>query len=131
MPLLVNKNNTPGYKPEVQMLPPIRRRARPISKAYRDLILYPYPGDPKGRTGAELLALSVFREAVAGDVTAAREIAERVEGKVTDHIEIEDNTTEGASVIERILRLQDKLLQETNEGTVIEVKPGGDGSVPE
>src|SRR4051812_47009991 len=61
------------------------RKKKPITAAYEALMQDRYPGDPLGRTGAELLALAIFKDAVANaNVGAAAEITNRVEGKAPD-----------------------------------------------
>jgi hypothetical protein len=50
-------------------------------------MLEPYPDDPNGRTYAEVVAESLARAAVGGDVSAIRELADRTEGKATQRIE--------------------------------------------
>jgi hypothetical protein len=42
--------------------------------------------DPKGRTYAQCIAESLIRKAIMGDVTAAREITDRAEGKLPVNI---------------------------------------------
>jgi hypothetical protein len=47
------------------------------------------PSDPKGRTYAEAIAEALAEKAVAGDIRAAQELADRAEGRARQSIEIE------------------------------------------
>jgi len=54
------------------------------------------PNDAEGRTWAELIAEGQVRDAVRGNVQAAREIADRTEGRARQAIEFEDKTLANA-----------------------------------
>src|SRR5271168_4212991 len=69
-----------------------RPRSKTLSDAYRLKLEEPVPNDPEGRTWAELIAEAQVRDAVRGNVQAAREIADRTEGKARQAIEFEDKT---------------------------------------
>jgi hypothetical protein len=87
----------------------VKRTSKPITDALVKIMLNPYPGDKLGRTGAELLGLAMFQEAVAkGSVAAASLVADRVEGKIVDHIEVTEPRT-AEQTRERILRLVERL----------------------
>lgn len=58
-----------------------------LSKAYASQMLEPFPNDPHGRTYAEVIAEKQAQAAADGDVAAAREIADRTEGKPTQRVE--------------------------------------------
>jgi len=60
---------------------PRGRGPRPITEAYAKLAHKKVPGDPKGRTYAELIAEGQYTAASKGKTDAAREIADRLEGK--------------------------------------------------
>ena len=60
------------------------------------------PNDQEGRTWAELIAEAQVRDAVRGNVQAAREIADRTEGRARQAIEFEDTTL--AKAFERMTR---------------------------
>ena len=60
---------------------PRGRGPRPITEAYAKLAHKKVPGDPKGRTYAELIAEGQYPAASKGKTDAAREIADRSEGK--------------------------------------------------
>jgi hypothetical protein len=77
-----------------------RPKSKTLSDAYRSKLEEPVPNDPEGRTWAELIAEAQIRDAVRGNVQAAREIAARTEGRARQAIEIEDTTT--AKAFERM-----------------------------
>jgi hypothetical protein len=47
------------------------------------------PGDPEGRTYAQLIAQALAAKALKGDIRAAQELADRAEGRARQAIEIE------------------------------------------
>ena len=55
-------------------------------EAYTKLAHKKVPGDPKGRTYAELIAEGQYTAAGKGKTEAAREIADRLEGKAVQPI---------------------------------------------
>jgi Family of unknown function (DUF5681) len=69
-----------------------RPKSKTLSDAYRNKLEEPVPNDPEGRTWAELIAEAQVRDAVRGNVQAAREIADRTEGRARQAIEFEDKT---------------------------------------
>jgi len=69
-----------------------RPKSKTLSDAYRHKLEEPVPNDPEGRTWAELIAVAQVRDAVRGNVQAAREIADRTEGRPRQAIEFEDKT---------------------------------------
>src|SRR5580658_6014578 len=69
-----------------------RPKSKTLSDAYRNKLEEPVPNDPEKRTWAELIAEAQVRDAVRGNVQAAREIADRTEGKAKQAIEFEDAT---------------------------------------
>lgn len=60
-----------------------------LSIAYQKQLAQPVPNDPHGRIFAEAIAFSVCVAAARGDISAAREIADRVEGKARQALDIE------------------------------------------
>jgi hypothetical protein len=60
---------------------PSGRPRKPITDPYADIATQKYPGDPKGRTYAQLAAEGQFNAAIKGKTDTAREIADRLEGK--------------------------------------------------
>jgi hypothetical protein len=69
-----------------------RPKSKTLSEAYRKKLEEPVPNDPEGRTWAELIAEAQVRDAVRGNVQAAREIADRTEGRARQAFEFEDTT---------------------------------------
>jgi len=64
-----------------------RPKSRTLSEAYREALRQPLPGDPS-RTYADAVAETLCRDAVAGNVIAAKELADRTEGRPRQAIEI-------------------------------------------
>ncbi len=85
------RNNTEGEARRLANLKPFRKgqsgnpKGRPksitLSEAYRRELAKIDETDPQGRTFAEILAEEMIGKAKGGDVQAAREIADRTEGK--------------------------------------------------
>ena len=67
-----------------------RPKLAPLSHACRELLVAPVPDDPEGRTYAEAIAKKLAQKALAGDIRAAQELADRAEGKARQSIEIEN-----------------------------------------
>jgi hypothetical protein len=67
-----------------------RPKTCPITTALRELLEQPVPGDKQNRTYAQRVALKMVERAIRGDVQAAREIANRVEGRVAERIAIRE-----------------------------------------
>src|ERR1043166_2423430 len=65
-----------------------RPKSTPITDAYLKLLSSKFPGDPKGRTYAELLAEGQLKEGIKGKTPAAREITDRTEGPVVHAVEV-------------------------------------------
>lgn len=61
----------------------------PITEAYTNLLDERVPNDLRRRTYVELIVEAVFRKAVKGNVRAAKEIREAVEGKVSQASQVE------------------------------------------
>jgi hypothetical protein len=89
----MNKNGAPqNLKPFPKGLsgnPGGRPKKTPLSDACRELLNKPATDDPAGRTNAELIAERLVAKAVAGDIRAAQELADRAEGKARQSIEFE------------------------------------------
>ena len=73
-----------------------RPKCKTLSEAYKNKLEELVPNDPDGRTWAELIAEGQVRDAVRGNVNAAREIADRTEGRARQAIEFEDKTLANA-----------------------------------
>ncbi len=65
-----------------------RPRKTPLTDVCRELLGKPVPNDRSGRTYAEAIAERLAKKALAGDVRAAREIADRAEGKARQAMEL-------------------------------------------
>jgi hypothetical protein len=73
-----------AFQPGVSGNPGGRPKVKPISDGLRALLDEQYSGSEKrfkGLPNARVLALRMFELAFAGDLSAAKEIADRVEGK--------------------------------------------------
>jgi|ERR1700683_1188294 hypothetical protein len=79
-----------------------RPKSKTLSDAYKHKLEESVPSDPERRTWAELIAEAQVRDAVRGNVQAAREIADRTEGRARQAIEFEDKTV--ANAFERMTR---------------------------
>jgi hypothetical protein len=77
------------FKPGQSGNPGGRPKKTPIADACRELLNKPAPDDPSGRSYAELIAERLVAKAIAGDIRAAQELADRSEGKARQSIEIE------------------------------------------
>jgi Family of unknown function (DUF5681) len=71
------------FKPGVCSDPGGRPRKLPLTEAYEAILGRKFPGDPQKRTFAELIAEGQAKAAIKGKTEAAREMCDRVEGKVT------------------------------------------------
>lgn len=74
-----------------------RPKTAPLSQACRELLAQPVPNDPEDRTYAEAIAQTLAEKALAGDIRAAQEIADRAEGRPRQSIEVENTTLREAS----------------------------------
>jgi hypothetical protein len=74
-----------------------RPKSRLLSEALRTRLAEAKPGDPGGRTFAEVMADNLVEIACSrgpGAVTAANEICDRAEGKPSQRIELNDITAQ-------------------------------------
>ena len=62
-----------------------RPKRKPITDAYKEILQYT---DEEGKTAALALGMAILNKALSGDVGAAKEIADRVEGTVRQSIDI-------------------------------------------
>jgi hypothetical protein len=86
----VSSGESTRFKPGQSGNPGGRPKAAPLSHACRELLAKPVPDDPEGRTYAEAIAQSLAEKALAGDIRAAQEIADRAEGRARQSIEIQN-----------------------------------------
>jgi hypothetical protein len=96
----------PYHWPKGQSGNPSGRPRKPITEAYADIAAQKYPDDPKGRTYAQLAAEGQFNAAIKGKTEAAREIADRLEGKAAQPF---GDDTAGTSVTVNIEAARKKL----------------------
>jgi hypothetical protein len=66
-----------------------RPKTAPLSQACRELLAASVPRDPMRRTYAEAIAQTLAEKALAGDIRAAAELADRAEGRARQSIEIQ------------------------------------------
>jgi hypothetical protein len=67
-----------------------RPKMAPLSQACRELLASPKPDDPDGGTYAEVIAQVLADKALAGDIRAAQELADRAEGRARQSIAVEN-----------------------------------------
>jgi hypothetical protein len=81
-----------------------RPKTAALTRAYRNLLDEVCPSDPEGRTYAQLIAARMIRLAIGGNVQAAAEICDRVEGKPRMSIGLhrEEEAIDVYSIIERL-----------------------------
>jgi hypothetical protein len=98
IPVKQGKNREIGYK-----RPPKKTRWKPgqsgnpagrpktvtLSEAYRIALAQPFPDDPQGRTCAEIIAEKLVMNAATGEVSSAREIADRTEGRPKQMLDVD------------------------------------------
>lgn len=84
------------FKPGNRANPGGRPKMGPLSQACREVLATPVPDDPEGRTYAEAIAKKLAQKALAGDIRAAQELADRAEGKARQSIEIQNATLRDA-----------------------------------
>ncbi len=84
------------WKPGQSGNPGGRPKTAPLSNACRELLASPLAGDPQGRTYAEAIAETLAQKALAGDIRAAQELADRAEGRARQSIEIQDSALRNA-----------------------------------
>lgn len=87
------KGNRVGFQPGQSGNPKGRPKVRTLSEAYRLHLAQVSPDDPEGRTFAELIAESQCKSAMSGKMgatLAAKELADRTEGRARQTIEVQD-----------------------------------------
>jgi hypothetical protein len=76
-----------------------------LSRAYRNQLETICETDPEHRTYAEVIAEALAKQAVKGNIQAAAEIADRVEGRPRQAITVGREEAEGPNVYELISRI--------------------------
>ena len=66
-----------------------RPKSITVSEAYRKMLAQPMPNDKDGRTYAEGIAEQIIKRAAVGDLGAAKEITDRVEGKPRQSVAVD------------------------------------------
>src|SRR6516164_65411 len=93
---------TTQFKPGNRANPGGRPKTAPLSQACRELLAALVPNDPEGRTYAQAIAETLAQKALAGDIRAAQEIADRAEGRARQSVEIQ--SAEVREAFERMSR---------------------------
>ena len=78
--------NLKPWQPGQSGNPGGRPRTAPITELLRELLQKPYPGDKQNRTYAHKIAEAMLKRASQGDVRAAREVADRTEGRAMQSV---------------------------------------------
>ena len=81
--------NLKPFPPGVSGNPKGRPKSITLSEAYRHQLAQTVPGDPEARTFAEVIARLMCVRATQGDVAAAREVADRVEGRPRQALDVD------------------------------------------
>lgn len=83
------KNRKPNgqFAPGASGNPKGRPKPRTLSEAYRELLKQPLPND-QSRTYADIVAAALCKSACEGDVSAAKELADRTEGKAQAKLDV-------------------------------------------
>ena len=85
------KGNPNEFQPGQSGNPKGRPKSITLSEAYRHQLAQPVPKDREGRTYAEVIAALMCQRATQGDVAAAKEICDRVEGRAPQKIDVDMN----------------------------------------
>lgn len=104
------KENRIGFQPGQSGNPAGRPKTITLSEAYRAALARPFPDDPQERTYAEVIAEQMVIAAVAGEVSQARELADRTEGKPRQMLDVDMNLLDWRELASKHgLNLQDVL----------------------
>ena len=99
---------------------PSRKR---VTEAYEKLANVVVENDPKKRTYLELLAEGQFRSAIKGKTDAAREIADRLEGKVAQAVAGTDAGPVEVRIINHIARPEWDAVREERPTQTVAASP--------
>ena len=91
-------SNLKPFKPGQSGNPAGRPKSITLSEAFRRQLSQPMPDDPEGRTFAEVIAERMCVAASGGDVSAAREIADRTEGKPRQSVDVDMSVSDWRAV---------------------------------
>jgi hypothetical protein len=89
-----------------------RPKSITLSEAYRRQLSQPFPDDSQGRTYAEVIAERACLAASGGDVGAAREIADRTEGKPKQAIDVDMSVSDWRAVAQASGLSEDDVIRE-------------------
>jgi hypothetical protein len=109
------EGNANGFRPGASGNPKGRPKSITLSEAYRRALSQVVADDPQGRTYAEVIAEAVCKDAMAGNTTAAREIADRVEGKPRQAIEVDMAVTDWRELANRHGLKESDVLREAQQ----------------
>src|SRR5215469_2579600 len=84
-----NVGKATQFKKGISGNPGGRPKSAPLSEAAREILSKPVPNDPDGRTYAQVIAQVLADKAIAGDLRAAQELADRAEGRSRQSVEIQ------------------------------------------
>jgi hypothetical protein len=97
-----------------------RPKSLTLSEAFRRQLSQPVPGASDGRTFAEVIALQLCVAAARGDVSAAREIADRSEGKPRQSVDVDMSIADWRAIArshgvseEDVIREAQRLIEST------------------
>jgi hypothetical protein len=82
------------FEPGQSGNPAGRPKSITLSEAYRYHLAQPVPKDPQGRTYAEVIAELMCQRATQGDVAAAKELADRVDGRARQALDVDMKVTD-------------------------------------
>jgi len=117
------KQNLKPWPKSVSGNPGGRPKKTPLADACRELLNKPVPRDRSGRSYAEAIAERLAKEALAGNIPAAREIADRAEGKARQSMEVSGPAGRALE----IQNMTDAQLDERITELVAKWKRGGNG----
>jgi hypothetical protein len=109
---LIESGKPHRFKPGKSGNPSGRPKSKTITAAYRKLLEGLVPKDRRGRTWAELIAAAQVRIAALGNVRAAREIADRTEGRPSQRLELTGDAGGPIEVADAREQLLEKLCPE-------------------
>jgi len=88
------KDTPTAFKPGQSGNPAGRPKSVTLSEALRLELAKMLPGDTQERTFAELIAQQLVRAAATGNILAAKEIADRTEGRPRQSVDVDMNVTD-------------------------------------
>lgn len=92
-----------------------RPKTKTLSEHYRAQLNHVAPDDPDGRTYGELIALAIVRQAAAGEIAAARELADRTEGRAVQSVGVNMAVTDWRELAAEAGLSEQDIIRETRE----------------